>query len=212
MCFTQLIDRFVILGKSSPTSEMDIVFTQPSATEGCQVRGSNVTPSEEPAQGSFLPTHSPDLVRTSRYWLAKSLPSPVWTWRTSVTHRLFLLGKFSKICQDCFCSLRCSVSELQRSSQNIASRLRRKLLFSLHICSNYHCFFFCIQHISSVPLTLSCQSSAPISISYLSQCFWHLILILLPQSLSQLCHGFQVAIHLYHYKIYTRLWKQTLFV
>lgn len=65
MCFTQLIDRF-ILGKSSPTSATGLVLTQPSNTKRCQVGGHNFIPSGEPARGSLLLTYSPDAPRTSR--------------------------------------------------------------------------------------------------------------------------------------------------
>lgn len=158
----------------------------------------------------FSPSHlfswcTQDIVHSS----AQSLRSPVWMCKTSVTHRFFLLGKFR--CQDSFCSLPGGVSELQRPSQKIVNRPRRKLLFILHMLPLTSIFLH-ILHISSLPLTLSCQSSAPITISYFSEWFWYLILIFLLQSLSRLCRGLRAAIHLCHYKIYTRLWKQALSV
>lgn len=157
--------------------------------------------SREPAQGSPLLAHSPDVA----YWSAVSLHSPVRALKTSAP-QIFLVGRWS---QNCFCSLRCS----EQAAKVQVTRLPTSQggsSCSVHTCS--HWILFCIQHISSLPLTLPCQSSAPISTSSPSQCFWTLILIFLPESLSQLCHGLQAAIHFYHYKSYTRLGKEALLV
>lgn len=141
-----LLDWSVILERPSPIVLLNLQVQKGAEWVAAMLHLQGTCP-------GFSPPHSfswssQDAAEQS----AKSLCSPVWTWKTAAAHRFFLLGKLSGRCQACFCSPHCNVRAPKVKPRGWEQAKEKALLqftyapISTALLSVFSRFFHCPSH------------------------------------------------------------------